>query len=86
MISSDAAPEDVPGRGLIPSSVRKISQDFEMIFYFFRPTKYLRAERTARAGKIEKRSKAGEIFHLPDNATAESDTEETAERAVRASG
>jgi hypothetical protein len=42
--------------------VEKISQDFKMIFNFLRPEQVLKAERTAKAGKIEKRLKAEEIF------------------------
>jgi hypothetical protein len=42
--------------------VRKISQDFEMIFYFLRAEQVLKAKRTARPEKIKKRPKAEEIF------------------------
>jgi len=62
---------------------KKISQDFEMIFYFLRPDCVLRAKRTPRAGKIKKRSKAEGIFSPASQATAGSDKLEHAERCPR---
>jgi len=57
-----------------------------MIFYFFGPTKYLRAKRTVRAKKIKKRSKAEEIFHLPAKRPQGAKQQDIAKRALRASG
>jgi len=45
-----------------------------MIFNFLRPEQVLKAERTVKAGKIEKRSKAEEIFQPHSQATKGSET------------
>jgi len=54
-----------------------------MVFNFLRPEQVLKAERTARAGKIEKRSKAEEIFQPPAKRPKGAKQQQNAERLSR---